>query len=45
MEVGAKQAKKGRLLQEENLSMSGGRSKGSGKEKVAPSGEFDGKRK
>ena len=40
MEVGVKEAEKGRLLQEENLSMSGGRSKGSGKGEVAPSGEF-----
>ena len=45
MEVGAKQAERERLLQVENLSMSGGRSKVSGKGKIAPSGKFDGKRK
>ena len=45
MEVGAKQAEKGRLLQEGNLLVSGSRSKASGKGKVAPSGEFDGERK
>ena len=45
MEVGAKEVEKGRLLQEGNLMVSGSRSKGSGKGEVAPSGEFDGKRK
>ena len=43
MEVGAKQAEKGRLLQVVNLMESGGRSKASGKGEVAPSGKVIGK--
>ena len=45
MEVGVKEAEKGRLLQVGNLSMSGSRSKASRKGEIASSGEFDGKRK
>ena len=40
MEVGAKEAEKGRLLQVGNLSMSGSRSKASGKGEVTPRGEI-----